>query len=120
MIRCNPAVADHCLLSHQPARLHPCFHCYIRRTLLTIFLLRPKPDYPSSAITMASILIRQEAADTDENRDAEILGVCVATLILSTSGLAARFIPKFIRRNLLQVDDYLIIWAYVRLRATVS
>ena len=65
---------------------------------------------------MASILIRQEAADTDENRDAEILGVCVAFLIISTSGLAARFISKFMRRNLLQVDDYLIIWAYVRIQ----
>ena len=65
---------------------------------------------------MASILIRQQAADTDENRDAKILGVCVAFLIISTSGLAARFISKFMRRNWLQVDDYLIIWAYVRIR----
>ena len=65
---------------------------------------------------MASILIRQEAGDTDAKRDAEILAVCVPFLIISSLGLAARFISKHMRRNSLQVDDYLIIWAYVRFR----
>ena len=65
---------------------------------------------------MASMLTRQEAADTDANRDAEILAVYVAFFIISSLGLAARFIAKLMRRNSLQVDDYLNIWAYVRFR----
>ena len=64
-------------------------------------------------IKQAQPLILRASQPPDQNRNTEVFAAAAAFLILAFLGLVARLSSKRIRRRALQVDDLLLVWAFV-------
>ncbi|CAD6577857.1 MAG: hypothetical protein ASARMPRED_008432 [Alectoria sarmentosa] len=53
------------------------------------------------------------ASTPDDNHNAEITATGAAFITISSAGIIARMVSKSMKRNPLQVDDLLLIWAYI-------
>ena len=62
---------------------------------------------------MAPTLFRRANSTPDENRNTEVFVVAAVFLIVAFTGLVARLSSKRIKRKSLQIDDILLIWAFV-------
>ena len=64
---------------------------------------------------MAIMLFPRDKPTQEGSREAEVVRVAGAFLALAALGLTARLTSKAMVRMALQVDDYLLIWAFVGL-----
>ena len=62
---------------------------------------------------MAPANMLRAASTPDDNHNAEITATGAAFITISSAGIIARMVSKSMKRNPLQVDDLLLIWAYV-------
>lgn len=63
---------------------------------------------------MAPNFYPRSSVDEPTNRTGLNVRFYCAMLVLATLGLAARVASKRLKRNHMMIDDYLILWAYVR------
>lgn len=56
---------------------------------------------------------------SSDNHDVEVVAVGVVLMVISTLGIAARFISHKIKGRQYHVDDWLLLWAHVRPRSLI-